>query len=104
MVFRGVGKAGRGARAWGARAAESIPAAFARARQAGAPVRARLRFVCRLLWEVVCGSLVGATLGALAGWQTGSPVDYALLGGLVGAVLGLIVGGSRWEPARPAEG
>jgi hypothetical protein len=104
VVMRGVERAGQAARACGACAAESVPAVLARARQAGAPVRARLRFVARILWEVACGSLVGVTMGSLAGWQTNSVAEYVLLGGLMGAVLGLIVGVSRWEPARPAEG
>jgi hypothetical protein len=59
-------------------------------------------YVRVVFWEVVCGALVGAFLGAVAVRDLDKP-DF-LIGALIGAVLGAIVGTSRLNIREPALG
>jgi hypothetical protein len=70
------------------------------------PARRPRGVVARVVSEVLCGALLGGTLGGVAvigtvgTWQTGALLDYAGLGMAIGAVVGFVVGGPRPAPVE----
>jgi hypothetical protein len=64
---------------------------------------ALLIYVRVIFWEVVCGALVGAFLGAMVALHDLDKPEI-LIGALIGAVLGAVVGASRVDIMEPAFG
>ncbi|HEV3116903.1 MAG TPA: hypothetical protein VGY58_07625 [Gemmataceae bacterium] len=67
----------------------------ARARTLGDRIHALTSFIGAVFVEAASGALVGAMVGAIAGWQTGVLSVSIPAGAVIGLGLGVIVGTSR---------